>query len=75
MTNSTKTSPQLAIEKARMTIVLMSDGRIHVNGPIGDRVLAYGMLECAREVIHEYAKLGPQQQEKEKEAPVLEIVN
>lgn len=35
----------------RLVIELMSDGRLSVSGPIQDRLLCYGLLAEARDVI------------------------
>ena len=39
--------------KAVLTITMFDDGSISVNGPIGDKVLSYGLLESARDAIFE----------------------
>lgn len=36
-----------------MTITLSPDGKIHVKGPISQKLLAYGLLEAARDAINE----------------------
>lgn len=35
----------------QLVIDLTDDGDINVRGPINDRVLAFGMLECAKNII------------------------
>ena len=40
--------------RAQLIIVLEQDGKINVNGPIGDKLLCYGMLECAKSAIKDY---------------------
>ena len=37
-----------------LTITVEENGSINVNGPINDKVLAYGMLEGAKDAIREY---------------------
>lgn len=37
-----------------MTIIVEENGSISVNGPIHDKILAYGMLEGAKDAIREY---------------------
>ena len=49
-------------EKARLAITLFHDNSIRVDGPIGDKLLAYGMLQYARAAIfekHLMDKLAP----------------
>ena len=38
-------------EPIRMTIELSLDGNIQVNGPIDNKVLAYGLLQAAQDAI------------------------
>ena len=40
--------------KAVLTITIEDNGSISVNGPIHDKILAYGMLEGAKDAIREY---------------------
>ena len=40
--------------KAVLTIALMPDGNVAVNGPIQDRILCYGLLEAAHDAIHDF---------------------
>lgn len=37
-----------------MTITLSRSGRLDVNGPIGNKIRAYGMLQTAIEVVRDY---------------------
>jgi hypothetical protein len=37
--------------RAQMLITLMSDGQLAVQGPIQDKILCYGMMETARDII------------------------
>jgi len=47
--------------KAQMTITVEDNDSINVNGPIGDKVLAYGLLEAARDAVQGYhARLAMQ---------------
>lgn len=40
--------------KAQLLITIEHDGKIGVEGPIDDPLLAYGMLECARDAIRDF---------------------
>jgi len=40
--------------KAVMTITIEDNGAISVNGPIHDKILAYGMLESAKDAVREF---------------------
>lgn len=42
-------------ERAKLVITMYEDQSIKVDGPIGERVLCYGMLECAKDALFEYA--------------------
>lgn len=42
--------PQLPI----ITIQMTEDGGVIVAGPIRDKILSYGMLEAAKDAIHEH---------------------
>ena len=37
-----------------LTITLLPDGRLTVSGPISQKMLSYGMLEAAKDVIREH---------------------
>lgn len=37
-----------------LEIVLGADGKLNVNGPLGDKVLCYGMLGLAKDVVRTY---------------------
>ena len=37
-----------------LTITLTDEGQVTVNGPLGEKVLCYGLLETARDVIQAY---------------------
>ena len=37
----------------QLVITLMDNGQLQVTGPIQDRMLCYGMLEVARDVIRD----------------------
>lgn len=39
---------------AQLLITIDEAGQINVTGPINDPVLAYGMLECARDAIKDF---------------------
>lgn len=38
----------------QLLLTLNKDGTLNVTGPIDDRVLCYGMLDYAKDVIREY---------------------
>lgn len=40
--------------RAKLEIVFEDNGQITVNGPLEDKILAYGMLEAARDAIQEF---------------------
>ena len=40
--------------RAVLTITIEDNGSISVNGPIHDKILAYGMLEGAKDAIREF---------------------
>ena len=35
----------------KLTITVLPDGHVEVEGPIDNKVLCYGMLECAKDAI------------------------
>lgn len=37
-----------------LVILLLPEGRVTVTGPINDRLLCYGMLEMAKEIIKDF---------------------
>lgn len=37
--------------RAQLVIQLTTDGGIQVHGPVQDKILCYGLLECARDAI------------------------
>lgn len=41
--------------RAQILITFNADGTVQVQGAIGDKVLAYGLLECARDAIKDAA--------------------
>ncbi len=38
----------------KLSIELLPDGNITINGPIDNKLLCYGMLESAKDAIREY---------------------
>ncbi len=38
-----------------LTITLDEGGKVGINGPLQDKILCYGLLECAKVVIAQYA--------------------
>jgi hypothetical protein len=37
-----------------LSIIFTPDGKVSVNGPIMERVLCYGLLEIAKEIIYDF---------------------
>jgi hypothetical protein len=46
----------------QLVITLQPGGQMSVTGPIGNKMLCYGMLECARDVIAAQKSDGPRVQ-------------
>lgn len=46
--------PQSNNEPITLTIRIMPDLSCQVQGPINDKILSYGMIESAKDVIREY---------------------
>ena len=42
------------MEKAKLVILLLDSGKIEVNGPLQDKILCYGLLEIAKDVVKSY---------------------
>jgi hypothetical protein len=40
--------------QAQLVVTIDEAGKISVTGPINDPILAYGMLECARDAIKDF---------------------
>lgn len=40
----------------QLVITVEDDGRVQVSGPIDNKMVAYGLLEVARDAINDYAK-------------------
>lgn len=38
----------------KIEIILHDNGNVEVNGPVDNKVLCYGLLDCARDIIQEY---------------------
>lgn len=38
----------------KIEITLHDDGNVEAQGPVDNKVLCYGMLECAKDIIHDY---------------------
>ena len=47
------TGPQ---PKVQLVITLMDSGEVNVSGPIQDKILCYGLLEIAKEVVVQFAE-------------------
>ena len=41
-------------ERVTVTIVLEPDGKVNVNGPLGDKVLMYGLLGIAHDLVKDF---------------------
>lgn len=41
-------------ERITVTITLESDGKVNVNGPLGDKVLMYGLLGLAHDLVKDF---------------------
>ena len=39
--------------QAELKIQLMADGQIQLSGPLSNKLLVYGMLECAKDAIRD----------------------
>lgn len=37
-----------------ITVILKPDGSVQVGGPLGNKLICYGMLELARQSVHDY---------------------
>ena len=46
--------------QAEITIRLMDNGQISLNGPLHNKMLVYGILECAKDALRE---LGAKQEQ------------
>ena len=57
--------------QVKLTIELMSDGSISVNGPINNTLLCYGLLESAKDAIRDHVKRV--QEAKQIAVPMLSI--
>ena len=42
-----------------LTITLTEQGNIQLNGPLTNRVLCFGMLEWAKDVVRDYCEQQP----------------
>ena len=42
------------MDSLKLVIEMLPDGRVNVNGPIGNKTLCYGMLEAAKDAIRDY---------------------
>ena len=56
--------------RARLVITIMDDGRINLEGPIGDKLYCYGVLECAKDAIRRHCD-----EPKPERAPALQLPN
>ena len=46
--------PETEVGTNQLLITLDADGRVIVSGPVDNKILCYGLLEAARQVIQEY---------------------
>lgn len=42
-----------------ITINVMDDGKVGMVGPLHDKVMCYGMLEVARDIVHDHKAERP----------------
>ncbi len=42
------------MEEIKLTIVLDKDGKVHVNGPLTNKIICFGLLEAAKEGIRNF---------------------
>ena len=49
------------MDNPKMIIELLPGGKLNITGPLSDKVLCYGLLELAKEVIRENKTVSPQQ--------------
>lgn len=42
--------------QTRLIIELMPDGRVNMNGPLGNKTLCYGLLEVAKDIVRDWTK-------------------
>ena len=42
-----------ALIQAEIIVRLMANGQIQINGPLTNKMLIYGMLECAKDAVRE----------------------
>jgi hypothetical protein len=43
----------------QLVISLLPGGQINVNGPVGNKILCYGMLDLAKDAIRDYVGKSP----------------
>ena len=55
-----------------LTVALMHNGSVVVNGPIQDRILCYGLLEAARDAIRDFK---PDQAQQIQVVPEMPLIN
>jgi hypothetical protein len=46
-------------ERVTVTIVLEPDGKVNVNGPLSDKVLMYGLLGLAHDLVKDFKQPTP----------------
>lgn len=48
------TSAAVIGQAVKFEVVLLPDGRVNINGPIANKLLCYGLLEIARDLVKDY---------------------
>jgi hypothetical protein len=43
------------MEETKITITLDKDGKVHVNGPLTNKILCFGLLEAAKEAVRNFS--------------------
>lgn len=54
--NQESVDPAKDEPQVQLIISLMPDGQILINGPIKNKTLCYGLLECAKDAIRDFNK-------------------
>ena len=48
------------MNKIVLTITMQPDGEIQISGPLGNKVLCYGMIEAAKDAVRDYVEKAAQ---------------
>jgi hypothetical protein len=62
-------------ERPKLIIEFTDNGRIQVTGPIADKVLAYGMLEAAKDAVRDYSATQERRVQPVTLVPKIELGN